>query len=105
MVRVAAKGGTLRLGLIGLAIDDTRPAWSRFEDPFVAARRELAALADSGVDAVVALTHLTLAQDQELAERLPTIDLILGGHEHEKYLIRRGPRFTPIVKADANVRT
>lgn len=105
VVRVAARGGTLRLGLLGLVIDDTRPAWTRFEDPFVAAQRELAALADSGVDAVVALTHLTLAQDQELAERFPALDLILGGHEHENYLLRRGPRFTPIVKADANVRT
>jgi len=36
---------------------------------------------------------------------VPEIDLILGGHEHENWLIRRGPHFTPIVKADANVRS
>jgi 5'-nucleotidase len=36
---------------------------------------------------------------------VPGIDLILGGHEHENWLIERGPGFTPIVKADANVRT
>jgi 5'-nucleotidase len=33
------------------------------------------------------------------------VDLILGGHEHENWVIERGPRFTPIIKADANVRT
>ena len=31
--------------------------------------------------------------------------MILGGHEHENWLIERGERFTPIVKADANVRS
>jgi 5'-nucleotidase len=38
-------------------------------------------------------------------ESVPEIDLILGGHEHENWAIQRGPRLTPIVKADANVRT
>jgi 5'-nucleotidase len=54
---------------------------------------------------VVALTHLALAQDRELAEQVAEIDAILGGHEHENWMIERGPHFTPIVKADANVRT
>ena len=57
------------------------------------------------VDAIVALTHLSIAMDQRLAEEVPAIDLILGGHEHENYFLRRGERLTPIIKADANVRT
>ena len=57
------------------------------------------------VDAVIALTHLSLAGDQDLVTQVPGIDLVLGGHEHENWLLRRGPGFTPIVKADANVRT
>jgi 5'-nucleotidase len=36
---------------------------------------------------------------------VPGIDLVLGGHEHENWLMYRGPRFVPIVKADANVRS
>lgn len=104
IIRARTPGGVLRIGLIGLTIDDNRPGWVRFEDPLVAARREVAALRDS-VDAIVALTHLSLSQDQQLAENVPDIALILGGHEHENYEIRRGPNFTPIVKADANVRT
>ena len=35
----------------------------------------------------------------------PGIDLVLGGHEHENWFLRRGAGFTPIVKADANVRS
>jgi 5'-nucleotidase/UDP-sugar diphosphatase len=104
VVPLRTRGGLLRVGLIGLTIDDNRPPWVRFEDPIAAAAREVAALRDS-VDLIVALTHLSLAQDQQLAESVPDLALILGGHEHENYEIRRGPNFTPIVKADANVRT
>lgn len=104
VVRVPTRGGELRIGMIGLTINSNRPAWVRFEDPIVAARRAVAEFGDS-VDAIVALTHLALAEDQLLAEALPAITVILGGHEHENHVVRRGPRFTPIIKADANVRT
>jgi len=57
------------------------------------------------VDAIVALTHLSLQGDQALVVAVPEIDVSLGGHEHENWLIYRGPHLTPIVKADANVRS
>src|SRR5204863_7454507 len=57
------------------------------------------------LDAIVALTHLSLAGDQALVSAIGDIDLVLGGHEHENWMIRRGSQFTPIVKADANVRS
>ncbi|MES2124476.1 MAG: 5'-nucleotidase C-terminal domain-containing protein [Gemmatimonadota bacterium] len=104
ILRFGGRGGGLRIGLIGLVINDNHPVWTRFEDPIVAAQREVAQLRDS-VDAIVAITHLTLATDQRLVESVPEIALVLGGHEHENYEIRRGARFTPIVKADANVRS
>jgi 5'-nucleotidase len=56
-------------------------------------------------DAIVALTHLSLEQDAELVGAVSGIDLVLGGHEHENWLMYRGPHFVPIVKADANVRS
>ena len=31
---------------------------------------------------IVAITHLTFADDRRLVERFPDIDLIIGGHEH-----------------------
>jgi 5'-nucleotidase len=57
------------------------------------------------VDILIAVTHLPLDDDIKLAQTLPEIDLILGGHEHENVQVWRGPNFTPVFKADANVRS
>lgn len=104
VVPVQARGRTIRLGLIGLTIDSNRRPWVRYSPPVDAARQQIAQLKGK-VDAIIALTHLSLAGDQDLVTEVPDIDLVLGGHEHENWLLRRGPGFTPIVKADANVRT
>lgn len=104
VVPVALGARTVRIGLIGVTIDSTDKPWVKYRDPIVAAREEIAKLAGR-TDAIVALTHLRLDQDADFAAALPQVDLILGGHEHENWLMRRGPRLTPIVKADANVRS
>ena len=104
IVPVQAGGRTIRLGIIGLTIDSSRRPWVLYAPPVAAAREQLAQL-QGKVDAVIALTHLSLAGDQDLVTQVPGIDLVLGGHEHENWLLRRGSAFTPIVKADANVRT
>jgi 5'-nucleotidase len=96
--------GTVRLGLLGLTIDANRQPWVRYAPPVDAARAAVAELKGK-CDVIVALTHLALATDQEVAEQVPEIDLILGGHEHENWAIERGVHFTPIIKADANLRT
>jgi 5'-nucleotidase/UDP-sugar diphosphatase len=104
VVPVKTPSGIIRVGLIGLTIDVNKQPWVRYAPPIDAARTAIAQLKGK-TDVIVALTHLTLAGDREIAEAVPEIDLILGGHDHENWLIERGPRFTPIVKADANVRT
>jgi 5'-nucleotidase len=104
ILRVPTRGGTARIGMIGLTIAENVPKWARIDDPIPAARHEIDLIRDS-VDAIVALTHLSIATDQRLVEAIPDLALVLGGHEHENWLVRRGERFTPIVKADANVRT
>ena len=104
IVPVHAGGRAIRLGIIGLTIDSTRRPWVQYAPPVIAAREQIAQL-QGKVDAVIALTHLSLAGDQALVTQVPGIDVVLGGHEHENWVLRRGPNFTPIVKADANVRT
>ncbi|KAJ3120840.1 hypothetical protein HK098_004205 [Nowakowskiella sp. JEL0407] len=37
-------------------------------------------------DFVIALTHMRVPNDELLAEKVPEIDLILGGHDHEWFL-------------------
>ena len=76
----------------------------KYRAPIQASQEEVAKLRGQ-VDAIVALTHLSLSQDTDFVTQVPDIDVVLGGHEHENWLLRRGPRFVPIIKADANVRS
>lgn len=104
VVPLRVAGRTIRIGFVGVTIDATKKDWVRYPDGIVAAKAAVEKLAGN-VDAIVALTHLSLDQDAEFAAAVPGIDVILGGHEHENWLAQRGPRFVPVVKADANVRT
>lgn len=99
-----ARGRAARLGIVAATIDQVKKPNLRYLPSVDALRREIALIKDS-TDAILALTHLRLADDVLLADSLPELALILGGHEHENWMIRRGERFTPIIKADANVRT
>jgi len=79
--------GTLKVGIIGLCLTTTTiaPAWRnqfRFIDAAQATARYLPALKREGANVIVALTHLTFAEDRKLAARFPQIDVIVGGHEH-----------------------
>ncbi|MFB6094067.1 MAG: bifunctional UDP-sugar hydrolase/5'-nucleotidase [Halanaeroarchaeum sp.] len=75
--------GDSRLGVFGV-LDDATPALSpaaeslSVVDPIAAAREATAALRDRGVDAVVALSHLGMG-DEELATAVD-VDAVLGGH-------------------------
>lgn len=104
VIPVKTHSGLVRVGLIGLTVDANKQAWVRYAPPIDAARAAVAGLRGK-CDVIVALTHLTLGEDQQLAEQVPEIGVILGGHEHENWVIERGANFTPIVKADANART
>ena len=103
IVPVKAAGRTVRIGFIGVTIDANPKSWVKYHDAIAAAKAEVEKLRGR-TDAIVALTHLSLAQDAEFVNAVPGIDLVLGGHEHENWLMYRGP-FVPIVKADANVRS
>ena len=54
-------------------------------------------------DVVIGLTHLSLAEDEQVLRKLKRLPLIMGGHEHQhNYVtIRKGA----IAKADANAKT
>ena len=79
--------GGLRIGIIGLCLTTEgmpkdRLAGIDLVDPFEAAATYLPVLRSQKVDVIVALTHLSYAEDRALAERFPDIDVIVGGHEH-----------------------
>ncbi|MGQ0647870.1 MAG: bifunctional metallophosphatase/5'-nucleotidase [Gemmatimonadaceae bacterium] len=104
VVEIPVKGRTIRLGLVGTLLPATRAPWVRYQDQYQAVAREVARLRDS-VDAVIALTHQYYYEDDRLASEVDGLDAILGGHEHDNFLIRRGRHLTPIVKSDGNARS
>lgn len=101
---VKAGGRDLRLGIIGITVDFTIQPYVRYR-PFIAAAREQVRSFAGRTDAIIALTHQSLQSDVALAEALPEIDLVLGGHEHENIIVRRGSAFSTIVKADSNAKS
>lgn len=94
----------VRIGVVSVTLNSNPQPFVSYADPIDSFRKELESLRGQA-DVVVGLTHLAFDQDQALAEALPEVDLILGGHEHENTRAYRGSDFTPILKADANVRT
>ena len=78
----------LRVALFGLVTGDVttivavKPnAGVAVGDPITVARR-LVPVLRSQADVVIAVTHLGVDVDRRLAERVPGIDLIVGGHSH-----------------------
>lgn len=97
-------GDTLRIALVGSTLDSNQQDYVRYADP-IATIKQLVDDLDGRTDAQIALTHLAIDQDEQLATEVPALDLIMGGHEHENIQVLRGSDLTPIVKADANART
>lgn len=78
----------LHMGLFGVSTIETMSdgfagVSVTFEDEIAHARRCVATLRAQGADVIVALTHMKVDIDQQLARHVPEIDLILGGHDHE----------------------
>lgn len=96
-------GGVVRVGLIGLTIDATKADYVRYRSPFRACLEQVDAL-KGHCDILVAITHLELEQDKQLAAAFPELHLILGGHEHDRQYAyeERVPYRAPVAKADFN---
>lgn len=76
-----------RVGIVGLANDEVRMLaracpHTSFLDRAEALRRAVAALEEQGVRHIVALSHLGLPADRELARTVDGVDVIVGGHTH-----------------------
>jgi 2',3'-cyclic-nucleotide 2'-phosphodiesterase (5'-nucleotidase family) len=104
--------GDWRVLIFGLTVPMvTERMWERklsayvFDAPVRSAVRLLPDIRSrQNPDLTVALTHIGLRLDRELAAKLPEIDLIIGGHSHE--LLPQGERVgeTLIVQAGSHGR-
>ncbi len=80
--------GDFTVGFFGLLTPETETLSSTGAGvsftPFIeSATAAVAALDEQGADVIIALTHLEIGQDRELAASVDGIDLILGGHDHD----------------------
>ncbi len=99
----------VRVGILGLAYPNT-PLTSarrnverlRFRPAADTAREYVPRLRREGAQIVIALTHLGLSADKQLATEVPGIDVIVGGHSHNRMTDALRVRNTLIVQAGAH---
>ena len=99
--------GNVKVGIFGITLPETKTtskpgATTVFRDPCQTAKRIIPRMRAAGASAIVALTHLSLAQDKALARCAPGIDIIIGGHEHT--LLQSSSAGVPIFKMTADAR-
>lgn len=92
----------ITVGFLGLITPDTARLSSAgpsldFPPVLETAAATVKELRAKGASVVVALTHLTIEEDRELASKVKGIDLILGGHDHDPISFYEGS--TLILKA------
>ncbi len=78
----------VKVGVLGVMVPmvttkmKTQAASAFLWDPPIEAAIEVAKELRPRNNLLIALTHIGIAQDRELATRCPEIDIILGGHSH-----------------------
>lgn len=97
----------VKVGLLGLLTTDTETSSKpgpnvRFVNPYLTAQLVVRKMRRAGAQVIIAVTHLTMSEDKELARRVPQIDVIIGGHEHE--LLQSHAGRTPIFKWGSDAR-
>ena len=79
--------GGKRIGVISALATDTVETSSPgenvvFQDEIEALTADAAALEAEGVDIIVALNHVGVNMDLDIAAAVPAIDVVIGGHSH-----------------------
>ena len=97
-----ADGTTAKIGFLGLTLSANQAPYVVYKDALATAKELYQGLKDS-VDAVVAITHQFLRQDEQLAREIPGLAVILGGHEHNMKFEKIGNVY--ITKAHSNARS
>ncbi len=101
--------GGVKVGVLGLAYPKTPWTTAKrnvegltFEEPVGAVKRYLPKMRDEGAELAVVLSHLGLGGDQHLARSVDGIDVIVGGHSHNRMDKAEAVGRTLIVQAGAH---
>lgn len=98
--------GGIPVGIVGLLTEETvvlsSPGNTTFGNIFSITREVVKILRSRGARVIVALTHLSMAEDQQLLRQVPEVDLVIGGHEHDPLTATVGGRL--VVKAGSDAK-
>lgn len=95
-------GVNIKIGFFSATINSNPVDYVVYNDFYEGAKNAFRNL-KSKTDIVFGLTHVKISQDKMLANMLPEVPLIMGGHEHTNMLVPVGNAV--ISKADANAKT
>jgi len=96
----------VKIGIFGILLPDTSRTSSPganvdIREPCETAARVIPKIRAAGAQVIVALTHLSMREDKQLA-RCSGVDLIIGGHEHT--LLESMAGHAPIFKMTSDAR-
>lgn len=79
--------GGQKIGIVSALATDTVETSSPgegvvFQDEIEALKADVAALEAEGVEMIIALNHVGLRKDLDIAANVPGIDVVIGGHSH-----------------------
>ena len=79
-----------KVGIVSVLATDTVETSSPsdaviFTDEIESLQADVAALTEEGVGIIIALTHVGVTKDMEIAEAVEGIDVIVGGHSHTEF--------------------
>ncbi|MEQ8189682.1 MAG: bifunctional UDP-sugar hydrolase/5'-nucleotidase [Candidatus Eremiobacterota bacterium] len=81
----------VKIGIIGIDTPETAVRLNpekfkgiEFKSPAETAQKYIAELKEKGVEIIVVTSHLGLPEDEKLASEVEGIDVIVGGHTHNK---------------------
>ena len=97
-----SQGQIVKVGMFSVVLPSNKKEYVYYGDFFESAVKTYDIL-KTECDFVVGITHLNKADDAKLAEMLPGVKLLMGGHDHDNMIERVGT--TTIAKADANAKT
>ncbi|WP_179379545.1 bifunctional metallophosphatase/5'-nucleotidase [Jannaschia marina] len=97
--------GGERIGIVSALATDTTETSSPgpnviFQDEIEALQADVDALTEEGVTKIIALTHVGLPKDREIAEGVTGLDAIVGGHSHT--LLSNTEEDTPSYPTEVN---
>ncbi|MEL6923931.1 MAG: bifunctional metallophosphatase/5'-nucleotidase [Bacteroidota bacterium] len=95
-------GGMIKVGIFGSTLPSNKQPYVFYKDWMSEVKKDYAML-KANCDIVIGLTHHEVEDDIKIAEALPSLPLIMGGHDHDNMFEQVGT--VKIAKADANAKT